>query len=84
MWGIKVNRKRVIKAIIIIAIIIFLLFLVRVVNQYPINKYQEKFGRDDKGIIIGMGRFYLEGNNDQAVILLHGLTDSPENMCEFG
>ena len=82
MWGIF-KKKRVIKAIILIAVIIFLLFLARVVNQYPINKYQEKFERDDKGIILGMDRFYLEGNNDKAVILLHGLTDSPGNMEEL-
>ena len=83
MWGIRINRKRVIKAIIIIAIVIFLLFLSRFINQYPINKYQEKFERDDKGIILGMDKFYLEGNNDKAVILLHGLTDSPGNMEEL-
>ena len=30
-----------------------------------------------------MNGFYLEGNNDRAVILLHGLTDSPGNMEEL-
>ncbi len=60
-----------------------MLFLSRFVNQYPINKYQEKFERDSDGFIVGMKGFYLDGNNDKAVILLHGLTDSPGNMEEL-
>ncbi len=83
MWGIRISRKRVIKIAIFIVIIISLLFLSRFVNQYPINKYQEKFERDSDGFIVGMKGFYLDGNNDKAVILLHGLTDSPGNMEEL-
>lgn len=72
--------RNIFKVVVFIVILLVLSIILRLINLYPINQYQNQFERNEDGIIKGSEPIYLEGNNNKAVILIHGLTDSPANF----
>ncbi len=75
--------KKLIEIIGVVIVVVVLLFISRNINEYSVDNYQKQFERDDSGVIVGLNWFNLSGNNGEAVVLIHGLTDSPGNMRDF-
>ena len=74
---------KVLELIGVVVVLILLLVTSKEINEYSVEKYQEQFERDENGVIIGLDGFNLIGGNNEAVVLIHGLTDSPNNMRQF-
>lgn len=79
-WMENKTFRRIFKVIIVLAILFILSFFLRLANVYPINQYQKQFERDSNGVINGTETIYLKGTNNKAIVMIHGLTDSPANL----